>query len=56
MWTNKLAYLADVQHKIKKSLKLKNLLLYSDCIKKLKSISIKISSSVNNSMENENKI
>ena len=38
------------RHKIKTSLKLRNLSLHNDCIKKLKSISITRSSSVNNSI------
>ena len=43
-------------HKNKTSLKLRNLLLHNDCINKLKSISITISSSVNNSINSvENK-
>ena len=43
-------------HKNKTSLKLRNLSLHNDCINKLKSISITISSSVNNSINSvENK-
>ena len=54
---NGIVHFLPTMHKNKTSLKLRNLLLHNDCVKKLKSISITRSSLVNNSInfvENKN--